>query len=116
MLRAIFILNALLVIASFVFYFVFNSRAQAGADTLGIDPIFILYNSLFYLGTFVLMIVGIQSGNPWLMRITFLIDLAVSVLIVIAPIGIGVAVISLILSFLKPVNNFFENKRLALNF
>ncbi|MDG1333410.1 MAG: hypothetical protein P8P74_13825 [Crocinitomicaceae bacterium] len=107
LLRAIFILNALLVIAGFVFYFVFATKASNGESTLGIAPSTLLIMAFIYLAIFAGIVASILKKQIWIVRGLLLCTLICSILIVLAPIGILIATISLGLSFSKPVTNYF---------
>jgi hypothetical protein len=110
MLRAIFIINALLVITGFTFYFVFSARTNAGIETLGIPPSTLLTMAIIYLGMFVTIVISILKKMIWGMRIALLTTIVTSIVIILAPIGIGLAAISLGLSFGKPVVAYFGSK------
>lgn len=109
LLRVIFILNALLVIAGFVFYFVFSGKAERGEGTFGLDPIMLLYMALIYTGVFIGVVTSILKKNIWAMRGLLVVTLVASIVLVFAPIGVGISVISLALSFTKPVTHYFAN-------
>ena len=106
LLRVIFILNALLVIAGFTFYFIFKDKPD---NEMGIVRIHLLYMALIYLTMFIGVMASILKKNIWTMRICLLITLGFSILLVLAPIGIGVSVISLGLSFTKIVTKYFQS-------
>lgn len=108
MLRAVFILNALLVIIGFIFYFVISSRVNAGKATLGIPPSTLLTMALIYLGVFAVVMASILKKQIWIMRGAMLVTIVTSIVIIFAPIGILLAGVALGLSFGKPVVNYFE--------
>ena len=108
MLRAIFILNVLLVIIGFAFYFVISARTNSGQATLGIPPSTLLTMALIYLGSFTVIVASILKKQIWIMRAALMTTIVTSIVIIFAPIGIGLAAISLGLSFGKPVIRYFE--------
>lgn len=108
MLRAIFILNALLAIIGFIFYFVISSRIDAGKATLGIPPSTLLTMALIYLGVFFVVMASILKKQIWIMRGAMLVTIVTSIIIIFAPIGIVLAGVALGLSFGKPVVRYFE--------
>lgn len=110
LLRVIFILNLLLVIACFTIYYFVSSNADTQSQ-LGIDPSLILVNSCIYIGTFLIMEFAGYKKILWLMLTAFIIDIVVSIVIVIAPIGWVVGIASIALTFTKPVKAYFASRR-----
>ncbi|MFT5822263.1 MAG: hypothetical protein ACI8ZM_003519 [Crocinitomix sp.] len=104
LLKVIFILNALLVIAGFSFYFIFSNQTDT---LLGIPPITLLTMALIYAAMFAGIVLSISKKQIWALRVLLTITLVCSIVIIIAPIGIGISLISLGLSFTKPVLKSF---------
>ena len=107
-LRVIFILNALKVIASFTFFFVFSQKQATGEPVL-MDPRIILYESIAYAVTFGIMVFSILTKRINLLRAMFVVDFISSAPIK-AYIGIAVAVISMGFSFTSTVKNYFKQQ------
>lgn len=108
LLRVIFILNLLLIIACFSIYNFITSDPTLQSK-LGIDPNLILVNGGIYILTFLVMEVAGYKRMQWLMLATFAVDIIVSFVIVIAPIGWVVGAASIALTFTKPVRNYFAS-------
>ena len=103
-LRVIFILNALMMILPFIFYYVITSK---GIEIGGIDPNYMIYTGIAYIGSFAILVYFILNRNIVGLRIMFLINILIA-LPAKALIGIGVAIISLVISFLnKKVKAYF---------
>lgn len=107
-LKAIFILNALLVLIGFTFYFVISSRVNSGQSTLGIPPSTLLTMALIYTSVFAIVVASIIMKNLWILRGALLATILCSIIIIFAPIGIVLAGVSLGLSFAKPVKQYFD--------
>ena len=94
-LRVIFILNALMMILPFVFYYVITSK---GIVIGGLEPIYMVYTGIAYILTFAVLVYFILNRNITGFRGVFLLNILIA-LPTSAYIGIGVAIISLLLSF-----------------
>ncbi|MBX2871276.1 MAG: hypothetical protein KTR30_04230 [Saprospiraceae bacterium] len=101
-LRVIFILNALMTVLPFVFYYVFTTR-NITVGTL--DPIWMVYTGMAYIISFVILVYFLSNRKQLGARIMFVINILIAIPAG-AYIGILVAIISLALSF-------FNNKVLA---
>ena len=104
-LRIIFILNALMMILPFVFYFVITSK---NITIGGIDPMWMIYTGLAYMLSFVLLIVAIYKRSIILLRALFVLNIIIA-LPAKAIIGIVVAIISILISFHKNIKSFFKS-------
>lgn len=94
-LRVIFILNALMCVLPFVFYYVFTRR-DISVGTL--DPMWMIYTGVAYIISFVFLIYFIVNRKLLGIRIIFVLNILIAIPAG-AYIGILVAIISLILSF-----------------
>jgi len=104
-LRIIFILNALMMFLPFVFYYVFKAK---NISIEGLDPMWMIYTGVAYIASFGVLATSILKRNRTLFRIMF----GINVLIALpagAYIGIGIAVISVLISFNKKVKAFFAS-------
>ena len=102
-LRVIFILNALMMILPFVFYAVFTAKEISIA---GLEPIYMVYTGLAYIGSFALLVTTILKKRLTLFRLIF----GLNILIAIpagAYIGMLFAIISFGLSFNSKVKAYF---------
>ena len=105
-LRAIFILNALMMILPFIFYFVVTTN---GIDLGGLDPQLMIYTGIAYILSFGALVFSILKKNIMLARAIFLINILIA-LPASAYIGIVVAIISLAISFFSSrVKAYFTN-------
>jgi len=104
-LRVIFILNALMAILPFIFYYVFTTKDISIA---GLDPSFMLYTGIAYIVSFALLVNFILKRNIMGARIMFVINLLIA-LPAKAYIGILVAIISMGLSFTQKVKDYFAS-------
>ena len=103
-LRIIFILNALMAILPFVFYYVITSK---GIEISGLEPIWMVYTGIAYIASFAVLVYCILNRNflglKIVIGINFLIALPTK-----AYIGIVVAVISILLAlFNGKVKEYF---------
>ena len=96
-LRIIFILNALMMILPFVFYYVITSK---GIEIGGLDPNYMIYTSVAYIISFAILVYFILNRNIKGLRIIFMVNILIAIPAK-AFIGIGVAIISLLISFLN---------------
>lgn len=94
-LRVIFILNALMMILPFIFYFVITSK---GVEIGGIDPMFMIYTGIAYMVSFAALVYFILKRNIMGFRVMFILNFLIA-LPAKAYIGMVVAVISMLLSF-----------------
>lgn len=94
-LRVIFILNALMMILPFVFYYVITSKEIIIG---GLDPSWMIYTGLAYIASFAALVYFILQRNIMGARIMFVINILIA-LPASAYIGIAVSIISLLLSF-----------------
>ncbi len=103
LLRVIFILNALMMILPFVFYYVFTTKdIYIG----GLEPIYMVYTGIAYIVSFALLVNFILKRNIMGARIMFVVNILIA-LPASAYIGILVAIISMGLSFSEPVKEYF---------
>lgn len=102
-LRIIFILNALMMVLPFVFYAVIT---QKNIEIGGLNPIWMLYTAAGYIMSFVALVYFIRKRNITGLRVIILLNVLIS-LPAKALIGIGVAIISIGLTFTKKVKNYF---------
>lgn len=103
-LRIIFILNAIMMVLPFVFYFVITSNNISIGD---LDPNLMLYTGMGYIVSFGLLVFFILSRKLWGVQAV----IGLNVLIALpakAYIGILVALISFGLSFHKKVKAYFH--------
>lgn len=94
-LRIIFLLNALMMILPFVFYYVFTIQNITVGD---LDPMYMVYTGLAYILSFGVLVIFLLKRNLWGARVTFILNILIA-LPAGAYIGIVVAIISLTLSF-----------------
>ena len=94
-LRVIFILNALMMILSFVFYAVITSKNIRIGN---LEPIMMVYTGLAYIVSFAVLVFFLIKRNIVGARIVFLANIAIAIPTG-AYIGILIAIISLALSF-----------------
>ncbi len=103
-LRVIFILNALMMILPFVFYSVITSKEI----TLGgLDPMWMIYTGIAYIVSFALLVYSILNAKLMLFRALFVVNILIAIPAK-AWIGVGVAVISMALSFHNKVVGYFS--------
>lgn len=102
-LRIIFIFNALMMILPFIFYFVFINK---GIEINGLNPVYMIYTGIGYILSFACLVLFILKKNIIGLRIIFLLNVLIA-LPVKAYIGIGVAIISMLLSFTGRVQRYF---------
>ena len=105
LLRVIFILNALMMILPFVFYYVFTNK-DISID--GLDPMYMVYTGMAYIVSFILLVVFILRRNILGARIIFGVNIIIA-LPAKAFIGILVALISIGLSFTAKVKDYFAS-------
>ena len=105
LLRVIFILNALMTILPFVFYYVFTTK---DISIGGLEPMHMVYTGIAYIVSFGLLVNFILKRNIMGARIMFVINLLIA-LPVKAYIGIGFAIISMRLSFTQKVKDYFAS-------
>ena len=105
-LRVIFILNALMMILPFVFYYVFiTNDIRIG----NLDPMWMVYTGIAYIISFAILVYFLVKRNVVGARIMFLVNIVIA-LPTSAYIGMVVAVISLALSFYhKKVLAYFND-------
>lgn len=104
-LRIIFILNALMIILPFIFYFVItNQNILIG----GLEPIWMVYTGIAYLASFILLVVSIFKRNIVLLRGVLIANILIAIPAK-AIIGIVVAIISILISFHKNIKAFFAS-------
>ena len=104
-LRIVFILNALLSILPFIFYYVFTTKEISIG---GLDPTYFIYTDIGYISSFILMLYSILNKKLLLFRVVFLLTILIS-LPTKAYIGILFALISLLLSFHKKIVNYLKS-------
>ena len=105
LLRVIFILNALMMILPFVFYYVFTSK-DISID--GLNPMYMVYTGIAYIISFILLVSFILRRNITGARIMFVLNIIIA-LPAGAYIGMLVAVLSMILSFTAKVKEYFAS-------
>ena len=106
-LRVIFILNALMTILPFVFYYVFTTKDITVGN---LDPMWMIYTGIAYIISFAFLVYFIITRNIWGARSIFFINIIIAIPAG-AYIGILVAVISILLSFLnKKVLMYFTDQ------
>ena len=104
-LRIIFILNALMMILPFLFYYVFMVK-DITID--GFNPVWMIYTGIAYIVSFAILVIFILKRNIWGARVIFILNILIA-LPSSAYLGILVAVISLLISFLsKKVRAYFS--------
>ncbi len=104
-LRIIFILNALMMFLPFIFYYVFKVKE---ITIEGLDPMWFIYTGIAYILSFAILVPSILKRNIILFRTIFLVNILIAIPAG-AYIGIGIAIISMILSFNKKVISFFKS-------
>ena len=105
-LRVIFILNALMMVLPFVFYYVFTTR---NISIGGLDPMWMVYTGIAYIVSFAILVYFLANRKLLGARIMFVINMLIA-LPASAYIGILVAIISLGLSFFnKKVLTYFSS-------
>ncbi len=102
-LRIIFILNAMMMILPFIFYYVFITN---NISIEGLDPMWMVYTGAAYIVSFIVLVVLILNKSLMGVRAMFVANVLIA-LPVGAYIGIGVAVISMLLSFNNLVKGYF---------
>ena len=103
-LRVIFILNALMMILPFVFYYVLTS---SGKD-LGIPPMYMIYTGVAYIISFTALVFFILKKNIMGLRIILILNFLIAIPAK-AYLGFVVSIISLILSLNKKVKAYFTS-------
>ncbi len=103
-LRIIFIMNALMMILPFIFYFVFTTNNITIGD---LDPMHMVYTGIGYILSFVLLVTTILRKKLILFRSIFLLNVLIA-LPTGAYIGIAVAIISMAISFNQKIKAFFD--------
>lgn len=104
-LRIIFILNALMMILPFIFYYVFTSK---NISIAGLKPIHMVYTGIAYIISFMFLVFFILKKKLVGIRVMFVINILIA-LPTKAYLGILVAIISIILSFTSKVKAYFHN-------
>ncbi len=104
-LRIIFILNALMMILPFVFYFVITTKDIKIGN---LDPMFMIYTGIAYIVSFAILVFFILKRNIMGARAMFIINILIAIPSS-AYIGIVVALISMAISFTTPVKDFFSS-------
>ena len=105
LLRVVFIMNALLSILPFIFYYIFTTK---NIEIEGLKPEYMLYTGLGYMTTFILMITTILKRKLYAFRSIFILVILIS-LPAKAYIGIAFATISILLSFHKKIKLYFNH-------
>ena len=103
-LRIIFILNAIMMILPYVFYYLLTS----GKLDVNLPPEYMLYTAAAYAVTFAALVTSILKKNMILLRLIIVLNIMIA-LPTKAFIGIGVAIVSMILSLTKEVKVYFGN-------
>lgn len=103
-LRVIFILNALMMILPFVFYAVITSK---GIEIGGLNPSWMIYTGIAYIASFAALVYFILKRNIQGARAIFGLNFLIAIPAG-AYIGMGVAIISMLLSFFNgKVKHYF---------
>lgn len=104
-LRVIFILNALMAILPFIFYWVFKTE---NITVGGLDPLWMVYTGVAYILSFILLVYCLKSRKLFGARVIFVINIFIAIP-ASAFIGVLVALTSLILSFFnKKILTYFS--------
>lgn len=104
-LRVIFILNMMMMILPFIFYFVFTTRDITVGD---LDPIWMVYTGIAYIITFIPLVYFLSRRKSTGARVIFFINILIAIPAG-AYIGILVAIVSLSLSFFnQKVKTYFS--------
>lgn len=104
-LRIIFILNALMMILPFVFYYVFTTQ-DISID--GLNPKWMAYTGIAYIISFIVLVTSILKRNFMLFRTVFIINIIIAIPAK-AFIGMLIAAISIALSFHNKIKVFFAS-------
>ena len=104
-LRIVFILNVILALLPFIFYYVFSSK---NISIEGLKPIYFIYTGIGYITSFIVMIYAILSKKIKLFRTVFVATILIS-LPTKAYIGIAVAAISILLSFHSKIKTYLNS-------
>ncbi|MDT7832353.1 hypothetical protein RQM59_08175 [Flavobacteriaceae bacterium S356] len=105
-LRIIFILNALMMILPFVFYYVFTTNNIQVGD---LNPIWMVYTGIAYIISFVLLVFTILKRNSNAAKAIFLVNIMIAIPAG-AYIGMLIAIVSLLLIFFNAkVKEYFGN-------
>lgn len=104
-LRVIFLLNALMAILPFVFYWVFTTRNITVGD---LDPLWMVYTGIAYILSFTFLVYYLKNRKLFAARTVFVINILIAIPAG-AYIGILVAITSLLLSvFNKKILTYFS--------
>lgn len=105
-LKAILILNGLMTVLPFAFYFVITSK---GIELGGLQPVWMIYAAIAYMVSFAALNIFISKKMIWGIRAVFALNVLIA-LPVAAYIGILFAIISISLSFLsKKLKVYFND-------
>lgn len=105
-LRVIFILNALMMILPFMFYYVFTTNNIQVGD---LDPMWMIYTGIAYIISFIFLVYNILKRNSLGAKIVFLLNIIIAIPAG-AYIGMLVAIISLLLIFFNSkVKLYFDS-------
>ena len=102
-LRVIFILNALMAILPFIFYYVVTSK---NIDT-GIEPMLMIYTGIGYIVSFIALVTSILKKKFVIFRIIFFLNVLIAIPAQ-AYIGVLVAIISILISLNGKIKTFFK--------
>ncbi len=103
-LRVIFILNALMCVLPFVFYYVFITKDIQ----IGLEPIHMVYTGIAYIISFGFLAYFMNNKKLLATKIVFIVNILIA-LPTSAYLGILIAIISLLLSFFnKKVRNYYN--------
>lgn len=106
-LRVIFILNALMTILPFIFYWVFTSKNITVGN---LNPIWMVYTGIAYIISFVFLVYCLKNRKQLGARIIFIVNILIAIPSG-AYIGILIAFVSLAISFFnKKVQAYFTSK------
>lgn len=105
-LRIAFILNLLMCVLPFVFYYVFTVKEiRVG----GLDPIYMAYTGLAYIASFAFLVWSILKRKIWFFRGVLFLNILIAIPVG-AYIGIVFALVSLLLSLNQKVLQYFTEK------
>ena len=103
-LRVIFILNALMAILPFIFYYVFTTQDIQVGD---LDPMWMIYTGIAYILSFAVLVGSILKKNLLLLRSVIALNFIIA-LPAKAYLGILVGIISISLSFTSKIKQYFQ--------
>lgn len=103
-LRIIFILNAILMLLPFIFYYIITKNQ---ISIQGIHPIWMIYTGIAYTSLFIGIVISIVKKKLKILRVLLLTIILVS-FPAKAIIGMLIGGLSILLSFTRPVQQYFS--------